>query len=225
MNLLRPQECMIQYFVLLVCMWIYLDIQLIPCLIFDMKELLMMCLSSADSGLSAGASERVTVKASSWTIAEICSVSDQWAATADSANCTTFAGWTSLFTTISHQHGEWCYWLPTWPLSSVSARAHICPSTKLTTCLCQPRLRMSVGSFLCLCGMVPTHRMYPQTRHYHRAFIICILLLAIIIVCSLTVHYTRGKAPIKISIRYLRGFKQMCLYKFQGLENEFYELT
>jgi len=89
-----------------------------------------MCLSSADSSLSAGASERVTVKTSSWTIAEICSVSDQWATTADSTNCTTFAGWTALFTTISHQHGEWCYWLPTWLLSDVSTRARICPSTK-----------------------------------------------------------------------------------------------
>jgi hypothetical protein len=168
-----------------------------------------MCLSSANSSLSAGSSERVTVETSSWTVAEICSVSDQWAATADSTNCTTFAGWTALFTTISHQHGEWCHWLPTWLLSSVSARACICPSTKLTTCLCQPRLRMGVGSFVCLCDMVPTHRMYPQTRHYHRAFIICILLL-VIIVCSLAVHYTCGKAHIKIPVRYVRGFKQMC---------------
>jgi hypothetical protein len=159
MSLLRLQECIIQYFFLLVC---YLDIQLILCLVFDIKGLLMICLSSANSSLSAGSSERVTVETSSWTIAEICSVSDQWAATADSTNCTTFAGWTALFTTISHQHGEWCHWLPTWLLSSVSARAPICPSTKLTTCLCQPRLRMGVGSFLCLCGMVPTHRMYPH---------------------------------------------------------------
>lgn len=164
-----------------------------------------MCLSSADSSLSAGASERVTVKTSSWTIAEICSVSDQWAATADSTNCTTFAGWTAVFTTISHQHGEWCYWLPTWLQSSVSARVRICPSTKLTTCLCQPWLRMSVGSFLCLCGMVPTYRMYCQTWQCHRVFIIYILLLAI--VCSLAVHYTCGKARIKISMRYLRDFK------------------
>ena len=195
MSLLRPQECITQYFLLLVC---YLDIQLILCLIFDTKELLMMCLSSADSSLSAGSSERVTVKTSSWTIAEICSVSDQWAATADSANCTTFAGWTALFTTISHQHGEWYHWLPTWLLSNVSARVRICLSTKLTTCLCQTRLKMSVGSFLCLCGMVPTHRLYPRTRHYHRAFIICIFLLAIIIVCSLAIQSTCDKAPIKI---------------------------
>ena len=135
---------MIQCFFLLVCLWIYLVIQLILHLVFEIKELLMMCLSSANSSLSAGSSERVAVKTSSWTIAEICSVSDQWAATADSANCTTFAGWTALFTTISHQHGEWYYWLPTWLLSSVSSGARICPSTKLTTCLCPPRLRMSV---------------------------------------------------------------------------------
>jgi hypothetical protein len=106
--------------------------------------------------------------------------------------------------------------LPTWLLSSVSARAYICPSTKLTTCLCQPRLRMSVGSFLCLCGMVPTDRTYPRTRHYHKAHIICILLLAVIIVCLLAVHHTCGKAPIKISIRYLRGFKQMCCLCVSG---------
>jgi hypothetical protein len=101
-------------------------------------------------------------------------------------------------------------------LSCVSVRARICPSTKLTTWLCQLRSRMGVGSFLCLCGMVPTDRMQPWIRNYHRPFIICTVL--IFIVCSLAVHYTHDRAPIKISGRYMWCSK-CVVYEFKGLEN------